>query len=276
LYSTGIVVVGDTVEFEPSENKSGTIHLINPRRNYLSRKSPKIKGAGYRGERLEQIIAANIDQVIIQVSIHQPEFNNKTLDRLLVSSESSHIQTVIVINKSDLDSGNQIQKWANLYSSIGYNVIITSIVNKTGIEEVFNIIQKKKTLFFGQSGVGKSSLLNLLYSALKLKVGKISSYTSKGIHTTVTSVMIPSGEGTYIIDTPGIREIDPYGIRKEDLCHYFIDFNQYKSNCKFSTCIHDHEPECAVIKAVENGNISELRYDSYLRLLDTIEDDIHF
>lgn len=276
LFLTGIVVVGDAVDFETSNGKIGTIQSIEPRQNYISRKSPKIKGASYRGERLEQIIASNIDQVIIQVSIHEPEFNNKTLDRLLVAVESSQIEAIIVIHKSDLDSESEIEMWANLYKSVGYEVIVSSIIDKNGIEEVYEIMQGKKTLFFGQSGVGKSSLLNLLYPDLKLKTGEISDYTSKGVHTTVTSVMIPTGKGTFIIDTPGVREIDPFGIRKEDLGHYFIDFNQYQSNCKFNTCIHDHEPECAVIKAVENGDISKLRYDSYLRLLSTIEEDINF
>jgi len=225
---------------------------------------------------LEQIIAANIDQVIIQTSISRPKFNNKTLDRFLVATESSQIESIVVINKSDLDKKKQIGEWQNLYESIGYKVIVTSVPDKIGIEEVSKILEGKKSLFFGQSGVGKSSLLNLIYPDLKLKIGDISDYTSKGTHTTVTGIMIPVGDETYVIDTPGVREIDPFGIRKEDLCHYFIDFDQYKSNCKFSTCIHDHEPECAVIEAVENDKISELRYDSYLRILDTIEDDIKF
>ncbi|MGD8306449.1 MAG: ribosome small subunit-dependent GTPase A [Ignavibacteria bacterium] len=276
LYLTGIAVVGDTVEFEPSEGKYGAIHSIDPRRNYISRKAPKIKGASYRGERLEQIIAANIDQVFIQVSIHEPDFNNRTLDRLLVAVESSQIDVVIVIHKSDLDSEKQIKIWEDLYKSVGYKVIVSSVIDKNGIDEAYNLLRQKKTLFFGQSGVGKSSLLNILYPELNLKIGDISDYTSKGTHTTVTSVMIPVGKNTYIIDTPGVREIDPFGIRKEDLHHYFIDFNQYQGNCKFNTCIHDHEPECAVIEAVENGEISELRYESYLRLLNTIEEDIHF
>ncbi|MFC2102911.1 ribosome small subunit-dependent GTPase A [Bacteroidota bacterium] len=276
LFLTDIAVVGDIVEFDASIGETGAINSILPRKNYISRKSPKIKGASYRGERLEQIIAANIDQAVVQMSFALPKFNNKTLDRFLVACESSQIKPLILINKSDLDSKNNIEKWKNLYESVGYNVIVTSVVDKNGIQEVYEILQTKKTLFLGQSGVGKSSLLNLLYPELNLKTGTISDYTSKGTHTTVTSVMIPAGGETYIIDTPGVREIDPYGIRKEDLPHYFIDFIQYQSSCKFNTCIHDHEPECAIINAVENGDISELRYDSYLRLLNTIEDDIHF
>lgn len=137
-------------------------------------------------------------------------------------------------------------------------------------------LKGKKNLFWGQSGVGKSSILNLLYQNLNLKVGEISNYTSKGTHTTVTSTMIYVGNETYIIDTPGVREIDPFGIRKEDLSYYFIEFKSFITNCRFNTCTHLHEPGCAIISAVKNGEISEERYDSYLRILDTVEKDINF
>ncbi len=276
LYLTNIAAVGDTVEFEEANSNGGVIHSIEKRKNYISRKAPKIKGASYRGERLEQIIAANIDQVIVISSVHQPEFNNKTLDRFLVISESAHIKSVIVINKSDLDNENKISTWKELYEGIGYHLIVTSAVTKDGIEELRKILPNKITLFWGQSGVGKSSLLNILFPQLNLKVGDISESTKKGIHTTVTSVMIPVDENTFIIDTPCVREIDPYGIKKEDLSHYFPDFEEYFSNCKFNTCIHYHEPDCGVIDAVEKGEIAFERYDSYLRILNTIEEDIHF
>jgi len=131
-------------------------------------------------------------------------------------------------------------------------------------------------LFWGHSGVGKSSLLDKLFPQLNLETGVISSFTDKGTHTTVTSIMLEVEKGTFIIDTPGVREIDPYGIRKEDLGHYFTEFAEFINNCKFSTCTHHHEPGCAVIKAVENHKISYERYESYLRILDTIEEDIIF
>ena len=276
LYLTNIAAVGDMVEFEAENSNDGVIHSIEDRKNYISRKAPKIKGASFRGERLEQIIASNIDQIIVISSVHQPEFNNKTLDRFLVTSESAHIKSVIVINKSDLDTSDEIKNWADLYEEIGYPVIVTSAVTKNGIEELKNILPNKKTLFWGQSGVGKSTLLNILFPQLKLKVGDISESTRKGVHTTVTSIMIPVNENSFVIDTPGVREIDPYGIKKEDLSHYFPDFEEYFSNCKFNTCTHYHEPGCGVIDAVEKGEIAFERYDSYLRILDTIEEDLHF
>jgi ribosome biogenesis GTPase len=276
LFITDIAAVGDIVDFEKIDDGTGVIQSIEQRKNYISRKAPKTKGSSYRGDRLEQIIAANIDQVVIFCSVNRPKFNNKTLDRFLVATESANVGSVIVINKSDLDIKNKILKWKSLYEDIGYSVIVTSYVNETGIEDLKKILLKKKTLFWGQSGVGKSSLMNILFPGLDLKVGNISNYTGKGKHTTVTSIMIPIDSKTFIIDTPGIREIDPYGIKKEDLGHYFIDFKEYISLCKFNTCTHTHEPGCVVIDAAENGDITLERYDSYLRIKETIEDDIHF
>ena len=276
LYLTNIAAVGDMVEFDETNGNTGVIHSIEERKNYISRKAPKIKGASYRGERLEQIIAANIDQIIVISSVHQPEFNNKTLDRFLITAESAHIKSVITINKSDLINNDEIKNWVDLYKNLGYPVIVTSAVTKNGIEELKKTLPDKITLFWGQSGVGKSTLLNILFPQLDLKVGDISESTKKGVHTTVTSIMIPLDENTFVIDTPGVREIDPYGIRKEDLSHYFPDFEEYLSYCKFNTCTHLHEPDCGVIDAVEKGEIVFERYDSYLRILNTIEEDLLF
>ncbi len=276
LFKTDIAVVGDYVEYDLIDELTGVIHTIGQRQNYLSRKAPKIKGASYRGERLEQVVAANIDNLFIIVSVAQPLFNNKVLDRFLVIGESSGLKTIIVINKTDLDKENLIARWAELYKKIGYPVIMSSIISGEGLEEIKNFFLKKKNLLWGQSGVGKSSLLNKLYPDLNLNVGDISDYTDKGKHTTVTSVLIEAEPDTFIIDTPGVREIDPYGIRKEDLSHYFLEFSDFAENCRFNTCTHFHEPGCAVIEAVENEKITAERYNSYLRILETIEEDILF
>lgn len=276
LYSRDMAVVGDMVKFEINENGTGVIFEISERKNYIARKAIKTRGASYRGERLQQIIASNIDNIFIVSSTFRPDFNNKTIDRFLVAGESSHINTCLIINKSDLADCNSLNEWADLYKNIGYKVYITSVIDQTGISRVKDKLTGKKNLFWGQSGVGKSSLLNSLYTDLKFKIGEISDYTSKGVHTTVTSTMIYVEDNTYIIDTPGVREIDPYGIRKEDLGHYFIDFEKFINKCKFNTCTHHHEPGCAVIKALENGDIYPERYDSYLRILETVEEDINF
>ncbi|MEW6507067.1 MAG: ribosome small subunit-dependent GTPase A [Bacteroidota bacterium] len=276
LYQIDIAAVGDIVEYVLNEDGSGVIYKILPRKNHLSRKVPKLKGAGTRGERLEQVVAANVDNLVIVMSRKLPEFNNRYLDRLIVAGESSHIPVIIIINKSDLKNENVFDKWIDLYSGIGYKVFETSVKMRTGIDELKNYLEGSVNLFWGQSGVGKSSLVNALYPQLNLKTGDISVSTSKGRHTTVTSLLKKVSSNTFIIDTPGIREIDPYGIKKEDLGHFFVEFIPLINNCKFNTCTHHHEPGCAVIEAVNADMINKERYKGYLNLLETIEDDMNF
>lgn len=244
------------------------------RKNYLSRKAGKYRGTLKRGERLEQIIASNIDNLLIVTSIKSPKFNNRFLDRVIVSGESAKINTIIVINKVDLDDRNLAEEWEQLYSEIGYTVFITSAVNGKGIPQIKDYLNNNVNIFWGQSGVGKSTLLNSMYTNLNFEVGEVSNYSQKGTHTTVTGKMCKVSDDTYVIDTPGIREIDPYGIKKEDLSHYFKEFVNYIHYCKFNTCIHQHEPGCAVVQAVERNDISFERYESYLNMLNTIEDDM--
>ena len=276
LFNIDIVVVGDRVKYEINEDKSGVIEEILPRRNYISRKAPKIKGVGNRGERLEQVVAANINNLIIVSSCKTPKFNNRVIDRLIVAGESSHLNIIIVINKTDLDESDDYTAWAQLYRTIGYKVFLTSVKTKTGINDLKKEFANNTSLIWGHSGVGKSSLINEMYPGINLKIGEISDNTSKGKHTTVTSIMKNVGENTFIIDTPGIREIDPYGIRKEDVCHYFIEFVPFMELCRFNTCTHHHEPGCGVINAVDQGKINGERYQSYLNILDTIEEDMNF
>jgi ribosome biogenesis GTPase len=276
LFKLDIATVGDIVDYQLNNDGTGVINKILTRKNYISRKLPKLKGAGTRGERLEQIVAANIDNLFIIVSWASPKFNNRLLDRIIVSGESSSIKTKIIFNKSDLKNNLENDEWIKLYSGIGYEVFETSSKNGKGIEPVKKALKDKINLFWGQSGVGKSSLLNFLYPELELKIGEISQSTSKGQHTTVTSLLKKVEDNTFIIDTPGIREIDPYGLRKEDLGHFFVEFENFQNNCRFNTCTHHHEPGCSVIDAVERKIIHPKRYQSYLNILDTIEDDMNF
>jgi ribosome biogenesis GTPase len=183
---------------------------------------------------------------------------------------------IIVLNKTDLDKNNISEKWKEFYVDIGYKFLLTSAKTNLGINELHKGLLGKKNLLCGHSGVGKSSLLNKIYPHLNLKTGDVSKFSTKGTHTTVTSIMKKVEENTFIIDTPGLREIDPYGIKKIDLGHYFIEFTEHLKNCKFNTCTHHHEPGCAVVKAVETGSIKLERYESYLRILDTIEEDLDF
>ena len=274
LYQTDFAAIGDYVEINMNNDGTGVINSIEGRRNYVSRKSPRIKGAGFRGERLEQIVAANINKLIIVSSVAEPEFNNKVIDRFIAAGESSQINIIIIINKIDLKIDNSIDEWIKLYQDIGYTTIESSVVSAEGLEKIKDELKGNKNLLWGHSGVGKSSLLNRIYTDLNLNVGEISSYTDKGTHTTVTSTMLKVEDDTYIIDTPGIREIVPFGISNEDLSHYFIEFLPYLQRCHFNRCTHNHEPDCAVIEAVEDGEISMERYESYLRILETIEEDI--
>jgi len=275
LNTLDIVAVGDFVKYslKTSGNETvGIIEEIAERNNYVSRKAPKIRGRGEKGKRLEQIVAANVDKLIIVTSIANPPFNNRFVDRMLVIAESSEIEPLIIINKIDLDENNTSNKWKSLYESIGYKILEISVKEKLNVDLLQSKIQEGKFVFWGQSGVGKSSLLNHLFPGLNLKTGEISDYSKKGKHTTVTAKLIQINSKVSVIDTPGIREIEPYGISKNDLGHYFIEFLPFISDCKFNTCTHFHEPGCAVRTAVEQKKIHKERYQSYLNLLQSIEE----
>lgn len=276
LSTYDLAVLGDFVNFTDNSDSTGVIEEIKERKNYLSRKAKKLVGSLKRGERLEQIIASNLDNIAIVTSIKHPKFNNRFLDRALVTAHSCGINVLIIINKIDLDHSNLADGWDSFYKKIGYNVFLASATKNIGIEKIKSAIDKKSTLFWGQSGVGKSTLLNVMFPHLNFEIGEISNYSNKGKHTTVTGVLEKVADKTYIIDTPGIREIDPYGIKKEDLAQYFSEFKAIMHKCKFNTCIHKHEPDCAVINAFKTGQISRERYLSYLNMLSTIEDDMFF
>jgi len=265
-YALDIAAVGDIVEFEIGSQDIGVITKVYERKNYISRQAPRIKGAGFRGERLEQIIAANVDQVFVIASANNPKFNNRFVDRAIVCCESSAVVPIIIINKIDIGDSEEIEFWKTLYEEIGYEVLLTSAAKVIGIDELKSKLKDKTSVFFGQSGVGKSSLLNAIDPSLNLKVGEISDYNLKGKHTTVTARLIELSDSTRAIDTPGVRELNPYGISSSDLSHYFIEFEKFLQNCKYKPCLHNNEPECAVRSAAGNG-IAYYRYDSYLNLL---------
>ena len=275
-YRIDIVAVGDFVYFNLNDDGTGVIVKIEERKNQLSRKALRIKGGSFRGARLEQVIAANIDNIFIVSSISSPQFNNRVVDRILVAAESSKIKCNIIINKIDLDVENFSEYWTELYAGIGYNVFCTSVPENKGFNKLIDYLKNNVNLFWGASGVGKSSILNLLFPHLSLKTAEVSKYSSKGQHTTVTSLLEMIDKKTFVIDTPGIREIDPFGIQGIDLAHYFVEFIPYLESCRFNTCTHFHEPGCAVIKAVEENKISMERFESYVNLLNTIEDGMNF
>lgn len=273
LLYTDLIVVGDIVDFQLLSDGTGIIEEIPERKNYLSRKAPFIKGVSEKGRRFEQIIAANVDYTFCVTSVAKPPFNNRVLDRMIVTAESCETIPIIIMNKIDLNKKKKKDFWYDLYTTLGYKVIKTSTITGEGINEIKKIIKGKTSVFIGHSGVGKSSIMNKLDSRINQKVGEISEAWNKGKHVTVTAQLFQIDDNTYVIDTPGVREIEPFGLSREDITHYFKEIAFFAKDCRFNTCTHTHEPDCKVKEALEEGIIPEERYISYLRLVETLEED---
>ncbi|MCA9924296.1 MAG: ribosome small subunit-dependent GTPase A [Anaerolineales bacterium] len=263
--TTSIVAVGDRVAYSINKDGTGKIESVAERKSVLSRSRP---AAGYRkleGDQ-EQVLVANLDQVIFVFAIKNPWPSLRKLDRFLVVAEMNKIAAVICINKIDLDKKGKMQAKFNIYEEIGYPVIYTSVPQNIGISELRACLQDKITVFAGSSGVGKSSLLNAIQPGLGLKVNQVSRATGKGLHTTRYAELFPLSNGGYVADTPGIRGLALFDVEPTELDAYFPDIAPYVSACQFSDCSHRHEPGCAVKTAVSRHQISPDRYDSYLRL----------
>lgn len=268
---TNPVTVGDVVEFEiePS-NENGVINKIHDRKNYIIRKANNLS-------KQTHIIAANIDQALLMVTLAFPKTSLGFIDRFLMTAEAYHIPATIVFNKLDLFT-NEMEDLLNdtieLYqNNIGYPCIKTSVKNNIGLDEVKDLLKGKTTLVSGHSGVGKSSLLNVIEPTLNIKTGDISSYSFKGQHTTTFAEMHPLSFGGYIIDTPGIREFGLVDFDDREISHYFKEMKSFIGKCKFNNCKHMNEPGCSIIKAVEENIISPERYQSYLSIMSN--DDIY-
>ncbi|MFN8299954.1 MAG: ribosome small subunit-dependent GTPase A [Chitinophagales bacterium] len=258
------VAVGDNVSMEQGENdETYTIKEIEERRNYIVRTSPKHKGA-------RQIIAANMDQCLLIATMANPRTSMGFIDRFLITAEAYHIPAIIVFNKQDLldvKTKSKQQHVAGIYSRIGYKTIFTSAETGEGLEELKGLLKNKTTLVSGHSGVGKSSLLNLLEPELDLRTGEISKFSGKGMHTTTFAEMHLLDNNARVIDTPGIREFGLLDFKPEEISHYYIEMRELLTECKFNNCLHENEPGCAVKKAYEDGRIAEERYVSYLNIM---------
>jgi ribosome biogenesis GTPase len=254
------VAIADLVELEDFGDGTGQITRILPRKSKLSRKDP--------GPRpVEQVVAANIDQVVIFFALNEETKNWPMLDWLLAEVEMTGLPALVFMTKTDLAGDSPIAKDISCYTSMGYEVIATSTVHKTGIEQARMALQGKTSVFIGKSGVGKSSLLNLLQPGLGLKVAEISRHIQEGRHTTTHLEMFDLDFGGKIIDTPGWRTISFWN---EDCLGFdwcYRDFRPYLGGCRFNDCTHTVEPECAVKDAVDKGLIPERRYKSYLKLV---------
>ena len=265
---TNPVAVGDKVHIVLEADNKGLIKKILPRQNYVIRQSPRKK-------HFLHLLASNIDQAVLFMTIVHPNLKQGFIDRFLLMMEPHDIPTIIVFNKADLYEEDALLMFDYLkavYESIGYQVLLTSSVTKQGVEELRSLLKDKITLIGGQSGVGKSTMANDLQPHLKLRTEEISDFSGKGQHTTTFAEMHSLDFGGSVIDTPGIKTLAFTNLEPMDVAHNFREFFVLSKNCKFHDCSHRREPKCAVKDAIEEGAVSELRYANYIKILDEIED----
>ena len=265
LKLTNPIAVGDRVNYQTESNEDPLLILsIAPRTNYVIRKS-------VHKEKHSHIIASNIDLAIIIATLAFPRTSMGFIDRFLTSCESFRIPAMIVFNKSDLydDEINQLYEEVKLiYEKIGYPTLLTSCENQESIKPLISKISGKTVLFSGHSGVGKSSMINILHPDAEQRTGEISDFSNKGLHTTTFAEMFIIDQNTFLIDTPGIKEFGIVNAEKDDISHYFPEFRTLMNQCKYNNCKHINEPGCAVKSAVESNNIAKSRYESYLSIID--------
>ncbi len=271
IKSTNPIAVGDVVDFELDENSdavTGTIHNIHDRKNYIVRKSVNLS-------KQIHIIASNIDQVFLLITIDNPPTTTSFIDRFLVTAEAYGIETVLVFNKIDTLSEATLDEqlyMQHVYQEIGYRCLRVSSTEGKGVEELKQLMLGKVSMFSGHSGVGKSTLVNALEPALHLKTKNISEQSKQGQHTTTFAEMYDLSFGAKIIDTPGIKGFGIVDMEKEEIGGYFPEFFKLKDQCKFNNCLHKEEPHCAIKAALENDEIAWSRYNSYLKILEGDEE----
>lgn len=272
--SKNLVTVGDYVLFEEYEEGFGVIAQVEPRQSVLSR-------ADNLSRRKEQLIASNIDQVIITVSVVQPALKASLIDRYIIAAKKGNMSPVIAITKVDLLEDDEVdpvlreveeemlEMMLHTYPNLGIPIVLISNVTGEGIDELKLLMKDKSSVFSGQSGVGKSSLINAV-TGLDIRVGAIVDKTKKGAHTTTTTNLLPLSFGGWCIDTPGIKSFGVWDLEKQELDSYFTEINALGRGCKFPNCCHLHEESCAVKDALESGELSPLRYESYQSLLASV------
>ncbi|MFA6949383.1 MAG: ribosome small subunit-dependent GTPase A [Lentimicrobiaceae bacterium] len=264
ISSTNPVAVGDRVQFILQQGESvGLINAIEPRDNYIIRKATKLSKQSH-------IIASNLSQAIIMVTLASPRTSTGFIDRFLVTAEAYHIPAMLIFNKIDLIMGDdlsRLQKLSDLYTGLGYECYKTSALENRGIEEVKSLLKDKISLISGHSGVGKTALINSIEPGLLRKVGEISEAHHKGKHTTTFAEMLPLSFGGFIIDTPGIKEFGLVNFNKQEIAERFPEMRQLMHKCLFNNCTHVHEPGCAVKAALAKGEIDQQRYVNYISIL---------
>ena len=267
---TNPVAVGDVVEIEVKPDGTAFILSIDERRNYIIRRASNLS-------KEFQIIASNLDQAVLVVALANPVTSTTFIDRFLATSMAYNVRTVIVINKVDLltsdDDSQLLEAVATLYRTIGYEVLLVSTVTGEGLDALRLSLRDKTSLLSGNSGVGKSSIINCLVPDAHLRVGDVSQSHHTGMHTTTFSEMLDLPGGGCIIDTPGVKGFGTIDFKREEVSHYFPEIFRTSAQCRFGNCTHTHEPGCAVLQAVEQHYISESRYASYLSIITDENDD---
>jgi len=251
-----VVAAGDRVLFRPAENREGIIERIEPRHGILSR--------GTRGR--QHVLVANVDQLVIVGSAAEPYLKPNLIDRFLVSAEQGHLRPVICINKIDLVDPASLEPLVGVYGQMGYRVLLVSAQTGFGIDRLRRTLAGRQSVVSGQSGVGKSSLLNAIQPGLGLAVAEVSAESQKGRHTTTTARLLPLEGGGYVVDTPGIRQFQLWDIAPEEVAGLYRDLRPFVSRCDFPDCTHTHEAGCAVKNAVADGWLDARRYESYCQL----------
>jgi ribosome biogenesis GTPase / thiamine phosphate phosphatase len=268
ISSTNPIAVGDKVslDIENEGENTATITQIHDRRNYIIRQSPHNK-------RYYHIISANLDQALLIATLREPRTSQGFLDRFLVASEMYAVPAILVFNKADIYKAKEMtlfEHFREMYTQIGYTVLLTSTKTGQGMDEVKACLQDKVTMLSGHSGVGKSSFINALFPEMNLRTKEVSDWSGKGMHTTTFAEMFDLPGGGQVIDTPGVREFGLMDVTPQDLSHYFPEMRAVLGNCQFNNCRHLEEPGCAVKQAVIEGIITEDRYVSYVNILETL------
>lgn len=274
IRSTNPVAVGDFVTILPNQEGTAFITAIDDRRNYIIRKSQNLSKQSH-------IIAANVDQACLVVTIAHPETSTTFIDRFLASAEAYRVPVILIFNKTDIldeDDRRYLDMMMQLYRTVGYECVALSAETGDGVDVLMPMLEGKTTLFSGNSGVGKSTLLNRLVPGLNLRTSEISDAHDTGTHTTTFSEMIPlpvkaeTSARSWLIDTPGIRGFGTFDMEPEEICSYFKEIFKFSADCRFGNCTHTHEPGCAVLKAVEEHYIALSRYNSYISMLNDKEE----
>ncbi|MBI4618441.1 MAG: ribosome small subunit-dependent GTPase A [Planctomycetes bacterium] len=258
------VAVGDQVRVARTAPGEGVIEEVHPRRTRLSRPAND-------GTRREHLVAANVDQALVVVSSHEPPIRYTLIDRVLIAAERGGMKGVVCLNKIDLDIKGAVREQVAIYERIGYSVLYTSATARQGLVSLREALQGKTTVLAGHSGTGKSSLLNALLPGLSIRIAEVSESTGKGRHTTSSASLLPLEFGGYVVDTPGFRAFGLSGVEAADVAIHYPEMRPYIDRCRFKDCLHLREPGCEVLAALERGDLSRLRHESYAKIVESIK-----